>query len=91
MIRTFRSKPLADLWSSGKSRIDKRFHDRILERLDALDAASKPEDMNVPGFDFHALKGHRPVRYTVHVNGPWCITFEFDTGDACRVDFEQYH
>jgi proteic killer suppression protein len=27
----------------------------------------------------------------VHVNGPWCITFEFDTGDACRVDFEQYH
>jgi plasmid maintenance system killer protein len=30
-------------------------------------------------------------RYTVHVNGPWCITFEFDDGDALRVDFEQYH
>ena len=28
---------------------------------------------------------------TVHVNGPWCITFEFDQGDAVRVDFEQYH
>jgi proteic killer suppression protein len=25
------------------------------------------------------------------VNGPWCITFEFENGDAYRVDFEQYH
>jgi hypothetical protein len=23
--------------------------------------------------------------------GPWCITFEFEDGDACRIDFEQYH
>jgi plasmid maintenance system killer protein len=49
------------------------------------------EQMNLPGFDFHALKGFVPTRYTVHVNGPWCITFEFDSGDAFRVDFEQYH
>jgi proteic killer suppression protein len=45
----------------------------------------------LPGFDFHALRGFTPVRYTVHVNGPWCITFEFEAGDALRVDFEQYH
>lgn len=32
-----------------------------------------------------------PTRYSVHVNEPWCITFEFEDGDACRVDFEQYH
>ncbi|TMJ77246.1 MAG: hypothetical protein E6G91_02865 [Alphaproteobacteria bacterium] len=47
--------------------------------------------MDIPGFDFHALHGHRPTRYTVHVNGPWCITFEFKDGDALRVDLEQYH
>jgi proteic killer suppression protein len=47
--------------------------------------------MNLPGFDFHALKSFVPTRYTVHVNGPWCITFEFESGDAVRVDFEQYH
>ena len=50
-----------------------------------------PEQMNLPGFDFQALKGFVPTRYTVHVNGPWCITFEFDSGDALRIDFEQYH
>src|SRR5712672_820366 len=47
--------------------------------------------MNVPGFDFHSLQGFNPKRYSVHVNGPWCITFEFEDGEACRVDFEQYH
>ena len=47
--------------------------------------------MNIPGFNFHALGGFVPTRYTVHINGPWCLTFEFDAGDALRVDFEQYH
>jgi toxin HigB-1 len=50
-----------------------------------------PAEMNLPGFDFHALKGFSPTRYTIHVNGPWCITFEFDATDARRVNFEQYH
>ena len=63
----------------------------MLRRLETLDAASSAESMNVPGYDFHALRGYAPIRYTVHVNGPWCITFEFDQGDAYRVDLEQYH
>lgn len=58
---------------------------------DALEAAAEAADMNVPGFDFHALRGPKPVRYTVHVNGPWCLTFEFADGDAIKVDLEQYH
>ena len=92
MIKSFRSRVLADLWRKGSStRVDARLVGRILRRLDALDVARVPEDMNVPGFDFHALRGFRPVRYTVHVNGPWCLTFEFDEGDARRVDLEQYH
>lgn len=92
MIKSFRHKALAGLFESGKSsKIAARMHKRILVRLDRLDAADKPQDMNLPGFDFHALSGFNPTRYTVHVNGPWCITFEFDGTDATRVDFEQYH
>ncbi len=90
MIRTFRNKSLADLFETGGSaRIDAKMHKRIIARLDRLDAAQRPEEMNLPGFDFHALSGFNPTRYTVHVNGPWCITFEFDGQDAARVDFEQ--
>ena len=92
MVKTFKSKPLADLWAKGRTaKIDAKMHRRILARLDRLNVAERPEDMNLPGFDFHALHSFSPTRYTVHVNGPWCITFEFENGDAVRVDFEQYH
>jgi len=92
MIATFLSKALAELWSTGKTaKIDARMHKRILMRLDRLNVAVAPEEMNVPGFDFHPLKGHKPTRYSVHVNGPWCVTFAFDKGDAVLVDLEQYH
>jgi proteic killer suppression protein len=92
VIKSFRSQAPADLWSKGRTTgIDVKMHRRILIRLDRLDAAAEPEDMNLPGFDFHMLRGFVPARYTVHVNGPWCITFEFESGDAFRVDFEQYH
>jgi proteic killer suppression protein len=92
VIKSFRSKGLSELWSKDRtSKIDRRMHGRILQRLDVLDAAEKVEDVNVPSFDFHALRGFVPRRYTIHVNGPWCITFKFVDGDAYRVDFEQYH
>ena len=92
MIRTFRSKALAELWAKGRTaKIDAKLSKRILIRLDRLNVSSAPTQMNLPGFDFHALKGFVPTRYSVHVNGPWCITFEFDSGEALRVDFEQYH
>ena len=65
-------------------------HKRILRRLDTLNAAVAPEDMNLPGFNYHQLEG-KPERYSVSVNGPWRITFEFEDGDAIVVDYEQYH
>ncbi len=91
MIRSFRSRQLEALWTRGRTpRIDGRLHDRILRRLDLLDAAASPGDMSQPGFDFHALRG-APPRFTAHVNGPWCITFAWDGIDAVHVDFENYH
>ena len=91
MLKSFRSKALSDLWATGRTgKIDARLHKRILVRLDRLDAAAVPEEMNLPGFNFHPLKG-KPQRYSVHVNGPWCLTFEFESADALRIDLEQYH
>ena len=93
MIRSFRHKGLATLWeTSGAKGLDKRLRERVLRRLEALHAARRPRDVSLPGFDFHRLQG-KPVRYSIHVNGPWCITFEFDDdqGDAYRVDLENYH
>lgn len=92
MIASFRNKGLAELYRSGKSaKVAPELQARALRRLDALNAAAAPEALNVPGFDFHVLKGHKPTRYTIHVNGPWCITFAWSDGDAQHVDLEQYH
>lgn len=92
MIKSFKNKALADLFETGKTgKIDAKVQKRILVRLDTLNDAAALDDLKVPGYDFHALHGFNPTRYTIHVNGPWCITFEFDGRDAYRVDFEQYH
>jgi proteic killer suppression protein len=92
VIRSFKSKGLVELWEKGRTgKIDAKMHERILRRLDRLDVAARPDEMNLPGFDFYPLRGFKPTRYSVHINGPWCITFEFEEGDASRVDLEQYH
>ncbi len=92
MIRTWKHKGLKDLFETGRSRrVRPDLQNRALLVLDALDAATKPSDLNMPGFSFHRLRDHRPTRYSVHVNGPWCITFEFKDGEADRVSLEQYH
>ncbi len=71
MIKTFRSKALAELWAKGRTaKIDAKMCKRILLRLERLSLATVPEQMNLPGFDFHALRGFVPTRYSVHINGP---------------------
>ena len=92
MIRSFRHKGLADLFNTGRTaKVRPDLQARALRRLDALNAAHELAELNVQGFDFHALKGCKPTRYSLHVNGPWCITFEWSEGDVLRVDLEQYH
>ena len=91
MIKSFKHKGLSELFEKGSSRkIQAEFHSRCLRRLDALDQAESLNELNIPGFNFHGLQG-KPKRYSLHVNGPWCITFEWENSDALRVDFEQYH
>ena len=92
MIVSFRHKGLAELYATGKIKlINNTFFKRLVIRLDALAAAKAPNQLTVPGFDFHPLKGHNPTRYSIHVNGPWCVTFEWEGVNATNVDFEQYH
>ncbi len=82
---------LRELFETGRSRrVRPDLQRRALVRLKVLDEAADPSDLNVPGFNLHRLQG-RPVRYSVHVNGPWCVTFEWEDGDSVRVNLEQYH
>ena len=91
MIRSFRHKGLKELFlAGGSAKIRRDLRRRCLDRLDQLDAAKSLNALRVPGFRLHPLRG-TPRRYSLWVNGPWRITFEWIEGDAIRVDLEQYH
>jgi proteic killer suppression protein len=91
MVTSFKHRGLKELYERGSSaKVRADLKKRILVRLDVLREALPLRDLNRPGFDFHPLRGS-PQCYSIHVNGPWCITFEFEEGNALRVDLEQYH
>jgi len=64
---------------------------RIGRMLDRLDAALHPEDMNLPGYRFHRLRGNRSGTYAVSVTANVRITFAFDGEDVVEVNLEDYH
>lgn len=91
MIQSFIHKGLQELFTEGKSsKINRVLASRTLRRLDAIDSAMSLSDLNVPGFNFHGLEG-KPKRFSIHINGPWCITFEWLEENAYRVNLENYH
>jgi len=91
VIKSFLHKGLRELITTGKSaQVPPKLLVRCKLRLDALNAATDLAQLNAGGFNFHPLRG-KPQRYSIHVNGPWAITFEWEAPHAIRVDLEQYH
>jgi toxin HigB-1 len=91
VIRSFRSKPLRKFAEKGETKkLPVQNHDRIRRILAVLEAATKPEDMDLPGFRFHGLQG-KPKRYAVDASGNYRITWGWDESDAVDVDLEDYH
>lgn len=92
MIKRFQHSGLERFFRRSDHRgIPAKSGDRIRRMLDALDVAVKPEDMNIPGYKFHQLKGKRAGTYAIAVTGNLRITFEFEGEDATNVDLEDYH
>lgn len=60
-------------------------------QLVALDTATVIDDMNLPGFRLHPLKGNMKGLWSIDVNKNWRITFEFKAGDVYIVNYEDYH
>ena len=87
MIRNVRHKGLDRfLRNSDRRGIDAKYANRIKRVLDLLDVVARAEDMAIPGYAFHPLKGDRKGVYAVAVSGNWRITFRFVDGDAIDVN-----
>jgi len=64
---------------------------RLRIRLDFLNRATLLEDVNLPGWKLHSLKGQRKGEYAITVTGNYRLTFRFENGEAHDVNSEDYH
>lgn len=92
MIQSFRHKGLKKFFESGSTAgIHVHHVKRLRMQLVALDTALSIQDMNIPGFRLHPLKGTQRGRWSIWVNGNWRLMFEFQVGHAHVLDYEDYH
>jgi toxin HigB-1 len=92
VIATFLHKGLEKLYLTGsKAGIQPHHAAKLARQLAQLDTAKVPNDMNVPGWDFHALVGELAGHYSVAVNGNWRLTFRFEGTNAILVNYQDYH
>lgn len=91
MIKSFRHKGLKRLYERGdRSKLNAQQLAKIELILTALDAATTPQDMDLPPFRFHPLKGDLKGFYSVWVTGNWRIVFRFED-EPEDVDLTDYH
>ena len=92
MIKSFKHKGLRVFFETGsKKGIQAKHAIKLRLQLAALDTAQVIEDMDIPGYRLHQLKGLRKDTWSITVNGNWRITSEFENGHAYIVDYEDYH
>jgi proteic killer suppression protein len=92
MIKTFKSKALKQFWGQGNKKGLIQDHvTRIDRMLTLLDASTSADDMMLPSYNTHALKGNRAGTWASTVRANWRLTYGFDGQDAVDVDYEDYH
>jgi proteic killer suppression protein len=92
VIKSFRHKGIERFFSSGtKSGIKAAHAARLARQLQRLEIARRPQDMNIPGWKLHPLKGALAGHWAVPVSGNWRLTFAFQGEDAVLVDYGDYH
>lgn len=92
MIKSFKHKGLKTFFESGsKAGIQAKHERKLRMQLAAIDTANVIDDVDLPGFKLHSLKGAREGIWSITVNGNWRITFEFIDGNAYILNYEDYH
>ncbi|GJL51063.1 MAG: protein killer protein [Nitrospirales bacterium] len=78
MIQSFRHKGLKKLFEKGEAKSIRPDHlEKVENILFVLNRARKFEDMDLPGFRLHPLKGTLKGHYAVTVRANWRVTFRY--------------
>jgi toxin HigB-1 len=92
LIRSFRHKGLKRLYEQDDPRgVNPEHTVKLRDILARLDAARTVDDMGLPGFGLHLLKGDLKGLWAVTVRANWRVVFRFVDPDAFDVDYVDYH
>jgi proteic killer suppression protein len=92
MIRSFRHRGLRRLFLRGdRKQVRADQLNRIEDILARLNIIKGVEEMALPGYRLHPLKGDLQGFWSLTVSGNWRIIFRFEEGDAHDVDLVDYH
>lgn len=92
MIKRFAHKGLERFFKTGKtSGIQAKHASKLSRQLAKLHTANKPDDMDVPGWNLHPLRGNQAAHWSVKVSGNWRMTFKFVGEDVELVNYLDYH
>jgi proteic killer suppression protein len=92
MIKSFKHKGLEKLFTKGvASGVQAAHVIKLVDQLTALHTAIVVEDVDLPGWRLHELKGKLKGHWSITVNRNWRIVFKFENGDAYVVNYEDYH
>jgi len=81
MIRNFRHRGLKRLYERGdQSQVGPGMIDKIENILAVLDRAKEPDQMNLPGFRLHPLRGGLRGFWSVTVRANWRVIWRFEGG-----------
>ena len=91
MIKSFKQKGLEKFFRKGSlAGVQAKHKKRLRFQLAALDTASLIDDLDIPGYRLHRLKGSREGIWSISVSGNWRLTFQFTDGNAHVLDYEDY-
>ena len=92
MIKSFRHRGLKRLYDRGDPRhVPAGMLAKIRVILADLDAAQQPDDLRIPGYRLHPLRGARKGSWSLRVTGNWRVIFQMEDGDVHQVDLIDYH
>ena len=92
MILRFRHTGLKRLFEKDDTRrISPELLSKVERVLARLDEATEPDDMNLPGFRLHPLKGDLTDNWAVSVSANWRIVFRFEGRNVTDVNLLDYH
>ena len=92
MLRSIKHRGLKRLFDrDDRSGIRPDLVNAVQEMLTVLDEAATPQDLNLPGYRLHPLRGDLKGFWSVTVRANWRIIFRFKDADVCDVELIDYH